>query len=47
MLNQINQMMAQALQCFQSGNHDEAEIILIKVLGPNLKILMLFIFWVF
>ena len=37
MLNQINQMMARALQCFQSGNHDEAELILIKVLGTQPK----------
>ena len=35
MLIQINQMMARALQCFQSGNHDEAELILIKVLGTQ------------
>ena len=37
MLNQINQMMTRALQCFQSGNHDEAELILIKVLGTQPK----------
>ena len=30
-------MMTQALQCFQSGNHDEAEIILFKVLGTEPK----------
>ena len=32
---EINQMMVRALQCFQSGNHDEAELILIKVLGTQ------------
>jgi len=37
MLNQINQMMARAFQCFQSGNHEEAELILIKVLGTQPK----------
>lgn len=30
-------MMNRALQCFHSGNHDEAELILIKVLGTQPK----------
>jgi tetratricopeptide (TPR) repeat protein len=37
MLDKINQMMTRALQCFQSGNYDEAELILIKVLGTQPK----------
>ena len=37
MINQINQMMTQALQRFQSGDHDEAELILFKVLDTQPK----------
>jgi Tfp pilus assembly protein PilF len=37
MLNQINQMTTRALQYFQSGNQDEAELILLQVLDIEPK----------
>jgi len=37
MINKINQMMTRALQCFQSGNYDEVELILINVLDTQPK----------